>query len=457
MAISKPGFTAGFRGHMSPPAWNRRAHYLAREEGRDFARLLGLAGQEIEPSQAIEVMGGAHGSYHEIIVAPSTQECDTIRARFPDHPQQAAAEAGIRVAKAYARGRPFVLAIHEQDGRFHFHVAVAGSSSDRALGKHSQIQKAWDQEIFGDEPRIQDWSSHLRFKEEKARLQQVIREQKENELQRREVVKRAAPSRKVEAARPFEKKARDLIERRYVTELSAIQARYEARGALESPRHKAELEQASHRRTGAIRRLECRETARELGAVKARLSRVVNMGGRVAQQGTRVVGAMARAAIDRALKEMAVPAPARAVARSGLAMGQEVLQTALRACQEAAKAATQSSVHIAQASMRLGIGLDSPSHGRRISKNRRQGRLPGSRQGRERAGAGGYAGRCGGWQRNGTRRSRRGPGASAPRGAPCSQRSHHRLQDHRWRGQGCSDPFAPFFGEDPHGRGHGTW
>ena len=357
MAISKPGFTAGFRGHMSPPAWNRRAHYLAREEGRDFARLLGLAGQEIEPSQAIEVMGGAHGSYHEIIVAPSTQECDTIRARFPDHPQQAAAEAGIRVAKAYARGRPFVLAIHEQDGRFHFHVAVAGSSSDRALGKHGQIQKAWDQEIFGDEPRIQDWSSHLRYKEEKARLQQVIREQKENELQRREVVKRAAPGRKVEAARPFEKKARDLIERRYVSELSAIQARYEARGALESPRHKAELEQASHRRTGAIRRLEGRETARELGAVKARLSRVVDMGGRVAQQGTRVVGAMGRAAIDRAMKEMGVPVPVRAVMRSGLVMGQEVLQTALRASQEAAKATAQSSVHIAQASMKLGIGL----------------------------------------------------------------------------------------------------
>ena len=207
MAVSKPGFTAGFRGRMIPPAWNRRAHYLARKEGRDSARLLGVTGQELEASRAIEVMGGSHGSYHEIIVAPSMQECDTIRARILENPQRAAAEAGIRIAKAYARGRPFVLAIHEQDGRFHFHVAVAGARSDRALGKHGQIQKAWDQEIFGDEPRIQDWSSHLRFKEEKARLQQVIREQKENELQRREAVKRAAPSQKTEVARPFEKKA----------------------------------------------------------------------------------------------------------------------------------------------------------------------------------------------------------------------------------------------------------
>lgn len=357
MAIIKPGFTEGFRGRTQAPTWNRRAHYLAREEGRDSVRLLGMAGQGIEPAQAIEVMGGPHGTYHEIIVAPSTQECDTIRARCPEDPHRAAAEAGIRIAKAYAQGRPFVMAIHEQDGRFHFHVAVAGPMPGRALGKHGQIQKAWDREIFGDEPRIQDWSAHLRFKAEKARLQQVIRDQKTNDLQRREAVKRATPDRKGEAARPFERKARELIERRYTIELNALQARYEARGALGSPRHQAELEQAGHRRTGSLRRLEGREMAREIGSVKAHLGRAVNTVGRVAQQGTRVVGSLGRAAIDRAMKEMGVPAPVRAVTRSGLVLGQEVLQTALRASQEAAKAAAQSSVHLAQASMKLGIGL----------------------------------------------------------------------------------------------------
>ncbi len=357
MAVSKPGFTEGLRGRMHAPALNRRVYYLISQEGRDSARLLGMAGQELEPSQAIEVMGGPHGSYHEIIVAPSSQECDTIRARCPEDPQRAAAEAGTRIAKAYAQGRPFVLAIHEQDGRFHFHVAVAGSRSERALGKHGQIQKAWDQEIFGDEPRIQDWSSHLRFKEERARLQQVIRDQKENDLQRRAAVKRATPDRKTEAARPFERKARELIERRYTVELSAIQARYEARGALGSPRHQVELERAGHRRTGTLRRLEDRETARELGAVKAHLGRAVNTGGRVAQQGTRMVGSIGRSAIDRAMKEMGVPAPMRMVTRSALVLGQEVIQTALRASQGAAKAAAKSSVHIVQASMKLGMGL----------------------------------------------------------------------------------------------------
>lgn len=357
MAIIKPGFTAGFRGRTQAPTWNRRAHYLASDHDRDSARLLGTAGQELEPSQAIEALGGPQGSYHEIIVAPSAQECETIRARRPEDPQRAAAEAGDRIAKAYAQGRPYVLAIHEQEGRFHFHVAVAGSMSEPALGKHGRIQKAWDRELFGDEPRIQDWAAHLRFKEEKTRLQQVIREQKENELRRREAVKRAAPGHKTEAARPFEMKARELIERRYTVELSAIQARYEARGSLGSPRHQAELEQVGHRHTGALRRLEQRETDRELGAVKASLGRAVNAGGRGAQRGTRVVGSIGRAAVDQAMKTIGVPAPVRAVTRSALAMGEEALQTALRASMEAAKAATQSSVHIAQASMKLGVGL----------------------------------------------------------------------------------------------------
>ena len=357
MAIIKPGFTAGFRGRAQAPTWNRRAHYLASDHDRDSARLLGMAGQELDPSQAIETLGGPRGIYHEIIVAPSTRECETIRARCPEDPQRAAAEAGNRIAKAYAQGRPYVLAIHEQDGRFHLHVAVAGSRSEWALGKHGQIQKAWDRESFGDEPRIQDWGAHLRFKEEKARLQEVIRKQKENELQRREAVKRAMPGHKTEAARPFEVKARELIERRYVTELTAIQARYEARGALGSPRHEAEMEQATQRRTGSMRRLENREMHRELGAAKARLGRAADSAGRVANRGTRVVGSIGRAAVDKALKEMGVPAPVRAITRSTMAVGEEALQTALRASLEASKAAAHSSLHLTQASLKLGAGL----------------------------------------------------------------------------------------------------
>ena len=264
MAIIKPGFTPGFRGRAQASSWNRRAHYLAREEGRESARLRDMAGRDIEPAQAIEALGGSRGDYHEIIVAPSDAECATIRARQSEDPDRAAADTGDRIAKAYAQGRPYVLAIHGQADRFHYHLAVVGPMSGQALGKHGQVQKAWSRELFGDEPRIHDWDAHLRFKEEKTRLQAVLREQKENDLRRREAVRLATPGQKTASARPFEEKARDLIERRYIAEGRAILARYEARATLGSPRHQAELEQAEHRRTGALRRLEKRVTDREL-------------------------------------------------------------------------------------------------------------------------------------------------------------------------------------------------
>ena len=357
MAIIKPGFRPGFRGRMSPPSLSRRSYYLAAQQGRDSARLLGMEGQELTPTQGIEAMGGKSAQYHEIIVAPSEVECRTILGRNPSDPPRAAEEAGQRLAKAYAKGRPYLLAIHEQDGRFHCHIVVRGAMSEQALGRHGVVQKQWDRELFGDEPRIQDWEAHQRFKEEKVRLQEVIREQKQNERQRREAVKRAEPGRKAEAARPFERKARLLIERRCLTEMATLRARYESRGMLGSPRHKAELEQVDHRRTGALRRLEKRGTSRELGVTKARLGRAVDQGGRVVQRGTRLAGRIGRMALDKAMKELGVPAPLRKVSRAGLVLAQEATQATLRASLEAAKAAARSGVHVGQASVKLAAGL----------------------------------------------------------------------------------------------------
>ncbi|WP_285727491.1 hypothetical protein [Geothrix rubra] len=295
--------------------------------------------------------------YHEIIVAPSEAECRTILERNPSNPSRAAEEAGQRLVRAYAKGRPYLLAIHEQDGRFHFHIAVRGSMPEQALGRHGSMQKHWDREIFGDELLIQDWEAHQRFRAEKVRLQEVIREQKENERQRREAVKRAEPGRKAEAARPFERKTRLLIERRFLTETAALRARYESREMSGSPRHQAELEQVAHRRTGALRRLERRETSRELGVAKARLSRAVDRGGRVVQRGTRAEGRVGRMALDKAVKELGVPAPFRKVSRAGLVLAQEAAQATLRASLEAAKAAARSGVHVGQASVKLATGL----------------------------------------------------------------------------------------------------
>lgn len=357
MPIIKAGFTPGFRGRRAAPACNRRMHYLASEHDRDSARLLGAEGQELTPNQAAEVLGGPQASYHEVIVAPSGAECEAIRARCPEDPGRAAREAGDRLAKAYAKGRPYILAIHEQDGRFHYHLAVAGPMPERALGRHGQMQKTWDREFGGDEPRIQDWAAHRRFRQERARLQEVIGTQKENEQGRREAVKQATPEQKADAARPFERKARELVEERYQVEVRAIQARYEARGTLGSPRHLAELEQVEHRRTGALRRLERRETGREIGVAKAKLGRTVDAGGRVIQKTTRHGGRVARQSVDMGLKSLGVPRPVRKLTGASLVLAQEAVQTALRAAQEAAKAAARSSMHLAQASLKLGVGL----------------------------------------------------------------------------------------------------
>lgn len=357
MPIIKPGFRPGFRGRTKAPACNRRMHYLASQQDRDSARLLGTNGQELTPNQAVKVLGGPEANYHEVIVAPSDAECAAIRARCPEDPYRAVREAGDRMAKAYAKGRPHVFAIHEQDGRFHYHFAVAGPMPERALGRHGQMQKTWDYEFHGDEPRIQDWAAHRRFQQERTRLNEVIRAQKENEQERREAVKRATPERKADAARPFERRARNLVEQRYQVELRAIQARYEARGTLGSPRHLAELEQAEHRRTGSLRRLERRETAREIGAVKAKLGRAVETGGRGLQKTARSGGRIARQAVDMGLKGLGVPRPVRKLTGASLVLAQEAVKTALRAAQEAAKAAARSSVHVTQASLKLGVGL----------------------------------------------------------------------------------------------------
>ena len=357
MPIIKAGFSPGFRGRTKAPACNRRMHYLASEHDRDSARLLGAESQELTPNQAAEVMGGPQAPYHEIIVAPSGAECSAIRARCPEDPDRAAREAGNRLAKAYAKGRPCVLAIHEQDGRFHYHLAVPGPMSERALGRHGQMQKTWDREFGGDEPRIQDWAAHRSFKQERARLQEVIQAQRETEKERREAVKRATPERKADVARPFERRARELVAERYQVELRAIQARDEARGTLGGPRHLAEIEQAEHRRTGALRRLEGRETAREIGAVRAKLGRAVESGGRALQKTTRSGGRVARQAVDMGLKTLGVPRPVRKLTGATLVLAQEAVQTALQAAQEAAKAAARSSVHVAQASLKLGVGL----------------------------------------------------------------------------------------------------
>jgi hypothetical protein len=349
MAMLLPGFTPGFRGRKQASTLGRRAYYLASQNGRESALLLGMEGQALTPEQAIEAMGGPQADYHEVIVAPSEAECRTIERRIPGDPQRAREEAGIRVARAHANGRPYLLAIHEQDGRFHFHIAVRGSMPGQVLGRNGMLQKLWDREIFGDEPRIQDWEAHQRFRESRTRLKQVIREQRENEVQRREAVKRALPGQKAEVARPYEVRSRELIERRYGLEQATLLARYEARGTVGSPRYQAELEPVEHRHTGALRRLEKRELGREMHSARVRASQSVESVGRGVQRGARVGGALAQRAADEGLRAMGVPEPVRAAVGVAFAITQEATQAALRVGMEMSKTAARAGLELAQA------------------------------------------------------------------------------------------------------------
>ena len=323
MAILKPGHTPGFRGRNQPATLGRRSFYLAAEHDRDSARLLDADGRVLTAQEAIEVMGGPAVGYYEVIVAPSTAECRSILARDPENPDRAIRETGLRMIRTQAEGRKCLLAIHEQDGRFHFHFAIAGQMPERTLGRQGHLQRRWTQEVFGDEPRIQDWEAHRRFRELRTQLQAVIEEQRANAQRRREAVRQADPGYRREVARPFDLRAVVLVEARHDLELAALHARYEARGTLGSPRHQAEVEQAEHRHTAARRSLDRRMEGRPVperphsrGAAERAL----------AQGAER----LATSAAEQALGTDRMPEPMRKGTHISLALAAGAVESAIR-------------------------------------------------------------------------------------------------------------------------------
>ncbi len=354
--IIKPGFTPGSRGRWTPAKWDRRSHYLASEHGRVAVVLVGAAEQELTVQQAIEALG-RDCEYHEIIIAPSRVECDAIRARNPEDPTAEALAFGHRLASAHSQGRPYVLTMHEQDGRFHFHLNVQGPMPAQALGKHGEVQQVWDREFFRGDERIVDWAAHRRFQAERARLQELIRRQQEHERRRREAVRAAAPEKKAEVGRSLERTSRDLIEQRYLLELSALGARYESRGAHGSLHHQAEQDRAEFRRTAALRRVERREHHRQMLAVKGRVTEVMGGAERQTAKAIKATGQVSRTAVDAALREMGVSRPLRATARISVTLASATAQAAVQAAMEAAKAAARSSLHLARGSASLAMGL----------------------------------------------------------------------------------------------------
>ena len=323
MAVDKPGFTEGFRGRHQPATLGRRSFYLIAEHDRDSARLLDSEGRELSAREAIALMGGPNADYYEVILAPSVAECRSLEARNPENRQQAIEQSGLRMIQTLANGRRHFLAIHEQDGRFHFHFVIAGPMPERTLGRHGSIQKQWKRELLGDEPRIQDWEAHRRFKELRAQLQSVIEEQRDLARQRREALREAGPNRKREVAHPFNQRALELLEARHALELAAIHARYEARGSLGTPRHHAEVEQAEHRHTTAQRSLDRRMQGRALPDRSQ---------GRGSAERALAHGAerLALGAAEQALGGDRMPEPMRKGTRISLALAAGAVESAIR-------------------------------------------------------------------------------------------------------------------------------
>jgi hypothetical protein len=323
MAVDKLGFTPGFRGRQQPSALGRRAFYLIAEHDRDSARLLDSEGRELSAREAIALMGGPNAEYYEVILAPSDSECRHVEARNQVTPRQAIEQAGLRMIRTQSNGRNHFLAIHEQDGRFHFHFVIAGPMAERTLGRHGSVQKQWKRELLGDEPRIQDWEAHRRFKELRAQLQVVIEEQRELTRQRREVMREADPERKREVAHPFDQRAFALLEARHALELAAVHARYEARGSLGTPRHQAEVEQAEHRHTTAQRSLDRRMQGHALPS---------RYQGRGAAERALAHGAerLATNAAEQALGTDRLPVPLRKGTHISLALSAGAVESAIR-------------------------------------------------------------------------------------------------------------------------------
>jgi hypothetical protein len=199
-----------------------------------------------------------------------------------------------------------------------------------------------------------DWEAHRRFLGLKNELGQVIHQQRRLAQQRRDAV-RTVPSRhKIQAARPFEQQLREIVEQRYLLELSAMEARYEARGCAGCPEHRVEQEQAEFRRRAALNRLEARHRERRVDQQRGQLpdpprnpsqAERHTLGGRIASP-----------AVDLALREMGVSPETRKATRVCLTIASGASQALLKTAMEASRAAVQTSRHLAQAGVGVILG-----------------------------------------------------------------------------------------------------
>lgn len=268
MPIIKAGFAPGLHGRKTAATWGRRTAYLGRQEQGHEAQLFSRDG-EVHKGQALEELGGKHGEYHEVIISPSANECRALEARHDGHVEAAQRDHALKLGERLAGpDRKFIVAVHHktlQNGEkaWHFHVAIEGPvrGGESLLGAKGRAQQLWDQLWRESAPkmRIVDWAAHRAFMQHHTELNGLYKEQAALLNERRRAV-RATPGAepKITVDAQYAERLKDLAHRRHETELSAIGARYRARGMAGSAEELVEKDKARGRLSCNLAKIENR-------------------------------------------------------------------------------------------------------------------------------------------------------------------------------------------------------
>jgi len=181
MAILGPGFTPGAHGRTIRASWVRRVAYFTQEKDRDRVYLYGRDEEgvrELTRQEALAELGGKNACYHETIVSLSEAECRALEERAGGDQAEAQRLAAQGMGSRLAGNKPFVVAVHQKDNRWHLHVAVMDEERPRLYGPRGEAQKVFDDFWQASYPRtrILDWDSHERAKVLQSELKNLSRQ-----------------------------------------------------------------------------------------------------------------------------------------------------------------------------------------------------------------------------------------------------------------------------------------
>jgi hypothetical protein len=386
----KPGFTKGAHGRKAKASWGRRNRYLASEQDREGVWLYGRdegGVRELSRSESLAELGGKNAQYRETIIAFSETECRALEERALGDKLEAQRLAAQDMGERLAGDKPYVVAVHEEQGRWHLHVAVMDEERPRLYGPRGEAQKAFDDFWRASSPRtrILDWDAHLRSKALQGDLRNISQQLQQVEHTRLEVLRQTHGAHGKQAiSREFDGQARALIGQRFRAELENIEARHQARGTRGGWEQQVECERADIRRICQENRIQRREErlqarvdGRENPALSAarRTDRPLAKGREAIIRGTQraisLAEGVATKVVDAALQQTGMPQEARLVALSGIKitaaaahainrMAAQVLRSSTRMARVSAPAVARQACHAAKVTMQVSVGVALP-------------------------------------------------------------------------------------------------